>query len=729
MTVAGMLMALSITVITRGGASADVEKTVNVRQVRSGSGDVVGPAVHKGGKVVKIGNTGIQICFSRDGDAILGEGIKNTSSGFDWAATGTPVCPSISLGGASSKGLEGFTIVSQDESKSGKGTGVLLTRWNRPDGAEIDWSVSGFADANVVEYRASLKNTGHSPLTQITEFGPLSLRLKGDMSPLKLHWLNRSAYRLHSVEFDGDFSVSGGSWNRPDAAGWLAIENSDQKEVLFIGIQWESYWRIGLKRQGDDLALDCTVERFSADIKPGESLASPTVFVGVTHGDLDDSVRDMQDYLRKHVMPPKPPGFPWVTYDVWGTEASGVEDGIVSEMAFAREIGVEVFYHDAGWYEGSCKNGSGDWFTGVGNWKQDDRAKLPGGLAGLSEKVHKAKMKFGLWFAPQVVDSSLVGKVIPETWVAKTDSANISLNLNNGWAKVTQICMGNPEVVSHLKDAMASAVENYKLDWLKWDNSGLPGQVCNRNDHGHSAGNGALAALAGEYEIYEYLHKRFPKLVLENCGYPSRLDLGLARYAWAHWLSDDTTDALHCRRSQINGCYVLPAASNEAWVINCGETKNEKDPEILDTIIRSRMIGLFGMGTLNGKLSERMSLLPPEAKDALKINIANYKRYRHLLSGDAYHVLPLAQDADQWDGIQFCKRDGSESVLLTFRGASMESEKTIRLRGLKRSAAYTLSSFNNGEVSRAQGSDLADKGVTVRLPKTNTSEIYLLKAE
>ena len=207
------------------------------------------------------------------------------------------------------------------------------------------------------------------------------------------------------------------------------------------------------------------------------------------------------------------------------------------------------------------------------------------------------------------------------------------------------------------------------------------------------------------------------------------MDLGLARYARAHWLSDDTTSALRCRRSQINGCYVLPAAFNEAWVINYKETKGTKDPDLLDAIIRSRMIGLFGMGTLNGKLSERMSLLPSEVKEALKRNIANYKRYRHLLLDDAYHVLPLARGADQWDGIQFCKRDGSESVLMAFRGGSAETEKTIKLRGLRRGAEYTLSSFNSGESLRMRGLDLADKGLTVRLPKANTSEIYLLKAE
>ena len=72
------------------------------------------------------------------------------------------------------------------------------------------------------------------------------------------------------------------------------------------------------------------------------------------------------------------------------------------------------------------------------------------------------------------------------------------------------ICLGNPKTVEYLKKAMGDAVERYGLDWLKWDNSGLPGPVCNRADHGHQATDGGVGRLYGQYEIWEYLHKRFP---------------------------------------------------------------------------------------------------------------------------------------------------------------------------------------------------------------------------
>jgi len=501
----------------------------------------------------------------------------------------------------------------------------------------------------------------------------------------------------------------------------------DAREVLFLGVEWESYWRLSLQREGQQLLLTCALERFERQVAPGSELAAPRLYLGVAHGDVDDSLRELHDFLRGHVMPPLGEDYPWVTYDIWGTEASGVERDILDEIPFAADLGVEVFYLDASWYAGSCRNGSGDWFTGVGNWLHEDRAKFPGGLEAVARAVHGAGMKFGLWVDPPVVDKALIGKAVPEAWLARVPGGEVcALDLQNGWAPIATLCLGDPDVVTYLEKALGGLVERCRLDWLKWDNSGLTNQPCCRADHGHDPGDGALSALRGEYQVYQYLHERFPRLVLENCGYPSRLDYGLARYARAHWLSDNTASALGCRRSQIHGSYVLPGACNTAWVVRGDEVLAEKAPAKLDTVVRSRMLGLFGMGTINGKLSERVSLLPPEAIAALRRNIANYKRYRHLLQEDVYHVVPLSEDPGAWDGVEYCARDGSGAVLLAFRGGA-ETARDIRLRGLTPGARYELRSFNTGQVWQDDGTRLAEHGLTVSLPEEGSSEIVLLQ--
>lgn len=675
-----------------------------------------------------LGNSRIEIALSRDRDALLAYSVANRATGFNWVAPGTNVGPCLSQGDRLFAGMHptnGFTLTGPRRERTESGGEALNVTWARPDGLELDWTLMGFPEVGVVEYTAKVTNKGTEILSGLTRLGPLSIRLRGETERCRLHWVTRNDYRKHEVMLDGAFTLKGGGWNSPDAVGWLALERADIHEILFLGIEWESNWRVSLERDGSDFILTCALENFQRDLPPNASMTSPRVFLGVSHGDLDDALRDMHDYLQRYVMPPKLLHAPWVTYDIWGTEAQGVEAGILAEIPFAADLGVDLFYVDAGWYEGSCKNGSGDWFTGVGNWQNEDRVKYPQGLASLSRQVHEAGMKFGLWFCPQMCDSGLVGRLIPDAWIARRDGQDIALNLGNGWATVTQICLGNPDVVRYLTTVLSSAVERYELDWLKWDDSGLPGPVCNRADHGHGAEDGPLVALTGKYEIWASLHERHPDLALENCGYPARLDYGLARYARAHWLSDDTSNALRCRQSQIHGSYVMPGAYNTAWIVK-GEELHETDPDILDTVVRSRMIGLFGMGTLLGTLPERVSLYPQAVRDALKRNIAHYKQYRHLLYEDVYHLLPPSTGSDQWDAIQFCARAGEEAVVIVFRGINPQVERKLPLRGLTSDANYTVISLNTGHAESFSGATLTAEGLNVALLKPDASEIFLL---
>jgi len=628
----------------------------------------------------------------------------------------------------------GMRFLKESRTKTAQGGQELKTEWQGAKGLKLDWIVRSFPNTSVVEYQARLENTGSTPITKIREFGPISLRLRGDLGNLKVHWLRRDQYAKieQYLTDDKPLLINGGTWNAPQSAGWVALENENMHEILFLGIQWESSWRIGFQKHGTEVSLEVTLADFVRDIAPGKEMFSPKVFLGVSHGDIDDSLRDRNDYLQKYVMPQRLPQSPWVTYNIWGTSGDGSDEtAILNEIPFAASLGIDLFYIDASWYEGSCKDGSGSWFTGLGNWHSEDFQKYPHGLANISKRVHEAGMKFGLWFAPQMVESSLIGGRIPESWVAKRDGKHLVTVAGTNWPMITQICMGDREVIEFLKKSMASAVGKYNLEWIKWDNSGLPGRACNSPDHGHQAGDGHIAAIEGEYEIWNYLHTQFPNLILEQCGYPSRVDYGLAPYLRSNWLSDSSDNPTHVRRNILNCSYVYPAGCLEAWVYKGTETDKEDDPRILDTTMRSRMIGHPGFGMavkdLNGV--ERVSLYPKVAIEAAKRNIANYKKYRHLLYEDVYHLPPPSTASNQWDAVQFCKRDGSESVAMWFCGGSPKAEMALALRGLTPDAHYTITSLNNGTSDKAIGSKLMSDGVHVSFAKAGMSEILLLKRD
>ncbi len=52
------------------------------------------------------------------------------------------------------------------------------------------------------------------------------------------------------------------------------------------------------------------------------------------------------------------------------------------------------------------------------------------------------------------------------------------------------------------------------------------------------------------------------------------------------------------------------------------------------------MMDGFGFGNYDGSFSERISKWHPEVIEAARRNAEAFKRYRHLLIGDVYHLAP-----------------------------------------------------------------------------------------
>ena len=165
-------------------------------------------------------------------------------------------------------------------------TGVesAKARWLRKDGLELRWTAQKASGEDVWEFQSELQNTGAAPIPKVKVLGPLSVRLAADPADLAVHYVTRQDYRKHSVAIPAQgLEISGGGWNSPSAAGWIAIENSKAHDVLFLGVEWESYWTVRLTPQaggGGGVLLQCVLNTQDHDLAPGERLASPRVFLG-----------------------------------------------------------------------------------------------------------------------------------------------------------------------------------------------------------------------------------------------------------------------------------------------------------------------------------------------------------------------------------------------------------------------------------------------------------------
>ncbi len=658
------------------------------------------------------------------GSAARLRSLRNLKTGFEWLREGGSFDPIFALEG---RALRGWSCLPGKRKRSGLGDRFEFVSRTESDEITANTTLQSFADAPVIEFQTTFRNSGDTTLKSVTSFGPFRFALRADIGRLRVHSVRRDAYNLVTTAVDGPIDLTGGGWNAPQQAGLIVLEAVDKSEFLLLGIEWERDWHYRVEKDGDLQWLSIELSGLTHDMGAGEKLITPRVFIGIAQGDRDRAFLTARRYLQRHAFPELLNDWPWVVYDFWATDAKGVQDALLHEVEFAAGLGVDVFVHDASWYAGSSEKGTGDWGCGLGNY-QDDRQKFPMGLAAISKRVHASGMKFGLWVGPNVVDSRLVGTTIPKLWLARIGGKDMTMKPDGWESSVDQVCLGCREYIDFLKSELPRLVREYALDWLKWDNSGIPASPanCTRADHGHQAGDASYASLVGQYEIFEHLHSLFPELVLEQCGYGSRLDYGLARTIRANWLNDASYPSESVRHGALVGSRIYPSGDNGGWIVaeDKAMLESASDPAALDTIFRSRMFCLFGFGTLLGQLKERISLFPTPLLDAARRNIAVFKRYRHLLLQDSYVLLEGAKNETQ--AIQFVSPSGDESVVLVFKGEGKADALQLPLHGLKKNVDYQITFINRNESLRAASNDLLSKGISANLEQPVTSEVICL---
>jgi alpha-galactosidase len=661
-------------------------------------------------------------------DAVQLRSLHNSTTNFEWARAGTTLEPVLTTAGKPSQ-----RWTSSAGARNHQGAGDRFEFVSQAENSTVSARIAlqSFTHAPVLEFQAEFHNTSKTPFKGVTAFGPFRLALRDNLGPLQVHAIRRNEYGLESIPVNSSVTLSGGHWNAPEYGGLLLLEAVGTGEFLFVGIEWERGWRYRIERGADATWLSVDVADLTHDMAPGERLAAPHVFLGLSHGNVEQAFRDARHYMQGHIFPLPLQNWPWIVYDFWATDADGVEEALLREVDFSAKLGVDVFNLDASWYLDSSKKGTGDWGCGLGHYT-DDLQKYPSGVASISRRVHEAGMKFGLWVGPNVVDSRIVGTLIPKQWVAQVDGKDQTLHPSGWESPVDQVCLGCREYIGFLKTELSRIVADFHLDWLKWDNSGIPASPagCNRADHGHQAGDGSYAALVGQYEIFNHLHATFPGLVLEQCGYGSRLDYGLARTIRSNWLSDASYPSDHVRHNAMVASHLYPSAYNGAWVVSeDGDLlRSADDPVMLDTIFRSRMMSLFGFGTINGQLKERISLYSEPVIRAASRNMKSYKSYRHLLQHDCYQLAPTGSGSGHWQAVQFVSPSGEEAVVLAFRAESPQETMHLSLQGLRSDGIYEVNFANGGGPDlKIAGGDLISKGITIALGHSHMSEVISVR--
>lgn len=501
--------------------------------------------------------------------------------------------------------------------------------------------------------------------------------------------------------------------NHPTAVAGPAGFGERSGAVLGVHLAWSGNAELRFDRLADGRRLAQVGPLLApgdADLAPGETWEMPAVVVAWSPDGLGRLSHALHCHLRarpRHPRRPRP-----VVLNTWEAVYFDHDlDTLRRLVDRAAAVGVERFVLDDGWFRGR----SGD-RAGLGDWTVDPAA-WPDGLHPLVDHVRARGLEFGLWVEPEMVnpDSDLY-RAHPD-WVLMPDGETALLARNQ-----LVLDLVRPEVADHLFAAIDALVDEYGIDYLKWDANR---DVLDADHAGRAAGHRQVEAV---YRLMARLRAAHPDLEIEACASGgARADYGVLAHTDRLWTSD-SNDALDRQRIQRGASLLFPLELMGAHI----------GPPVNPITGRRHSLGFRGATALFGHLGIEWDLSSATDEDlaALAGVIAVYKRYRGLLHTGRLHRL----DGDDPGAIAtLVVGDGATEALLSVAQLTTPAWSVpgrLRLVGLDPDATYDLQvvpgvgdrpgimrrapAWLDGGLS-ASGADLMTVGVTLPVLRPETA--------
>lgn len=405
-----------------------------------------------------------------------------------------------------------------------------------------------------------------------------------------------------------------------------------------------------------------------AELEPGTAFQTAELIAACSSEGLNGIATTFQRDLRDRVVqwPDKARPRP-VHYNCWEAVYFDHKLATLAEIAtHAAALGAERFVLDDGWF-----GKRDDDTSSLGDWTID-RRKWPEGLHPLIRHVQSLGMSFGLWFEPEMVnpDSDLY-RAHPDWLLGPEDQ------ITGRQQMVLNLALD--EVRENLFQQVSAILQEYPIDYIKWDHNRLLPVV-------------DAAQTRGIYDLIDRLRAAHPGVEIESCASGGgRIDAGILARTHRVWLSD-SNDALERLRIQHDAALFLPAAVTGSHV---GPRHCHTSGRVLPMAFRAWVAAQRHMGF-------EMDLRELTEDEALTLARVTrwWKDNRDWTM--AGRVLRLDSDDPAVTAEMQIAADGGRFVV--FAGQAETSRqilpRPLRLTGLEPEAPYTVSLLNPEDAPR-----------------------------
>ena len=475
----------------------------------------------------------------------------------------------------------------------------------------------------------------------------------------------------HSNPFVMLFS-EGSSEFYGEGYGCNLVYSGQHMEVVDVGSQRQTRLLTGI-----------SFDQLSWTLDAGAKFETPEAVLTFSNAGYSKISENMHKFIRNNIV-----RGPWqfkerpILLNSW--EASYfnfTESRLLSLASAGKEAGVELFVMDDGWF-GKRNNDT----SSLGDWEENPK-KLPRGIEGISKKVNKLGLMFGLWVEPEMVnENSDLYREHPD-WAVKIPNRNHTLGRNQMLLDLTRT-----DVQDYLIESMKSVFSKGNVSYVKWDmNRNFSDIYSSALDSVHQE-EFLHRYIIGLYRILKELVKEFPDILFESCASGgNRFDLGMLCYMPQIWASDDS-DA-------IARCYIQNGASygypQSVWGAHVSSCPNHQTLRVtpLETRFNVASLGLLGYEC-------NLQEIPNEELNAIKVQIETYKKWRKTLQyGQVYRIGGKLNSNQSFIGMEdntnlvewnIVNDDKTEAIVIMVQDnvRPHTSQVNLRLRGLNDEYKY-----------------------------------------
>lgn len=439
-------------------------------------------------------------------------------------------------------------------------------------------------------------------------------------------------------------------------------------------------------------------------IKRGKSFKTPEFIFTLSNKGTGYASRNLHDWARNYQIK-NGKGERNTLLNNWeATYFDFNEDKLVNLIADAKNLGVDMFLLDDGWFGNKYPRHSDT--QGLGDW-QETANKLPNGIGKLTEEAKKQGVKFGLWIEPEMVNpkSELYEK--HKDWVIRYPNRKEYYFRNQ-----MVLDLSNPKVQDYVYGIVDGLLTKYPgIAYFKWDcNSPITNiySAYEKNEQSRLY----IDYVRGLYKVLDRIKAKYPELPMMLCsGGGGRTDYEGLKYFQEMWPSDNT-DPTERLFIQWGYSQIFPTKVQCAHV-----TTWNKDAGIKYKVNVAMM----------GKLGFDINLHDISA-DELKYCKRSIQEYNSLkpaiLDGDQYRLVSPYEGNHA--ATMYVTKDQKEAVVFAFDIYPRFAEKlyNVVMQGLNTSATYKVEEINRmdgtqGEIKEYSGNYL----MTIGLPMFTESKL------